>query len=135
MLTKWKQFMLRGNVLDLAVAVVIGAAFAAVINSLVTHIVNPLIAALVGQPDFSSMAVTVNGSQIQYGMFLNALIAFFLVATAIYFLVVAPATAMAERMRRGEPSPDPTTKTCGECLSEIPIKARRCAHCAQPQPA
>lgn len=135
MLTKWKQFMLRGNVVDLAVAVVIGAAFAAVITSLVTHIINPLIAALVGQPDFSAMTVTINSSEIKYGLFLNSLISFFLVATAIYFFVVAPVTALSERMRRGEPSPDPTTKTCAECLGEIPIKARRCMHCAQAQPA
>jgi large conductance mechanosensitive channel len=123
MFKKWKQFMLRGNVLDLAVAVVIGAAFAAVINSLVTHIINPLIAALIGQPDFAAMTATVNNSEIKYGLFLNSLISFFLVATAIYFFVVAPVTALSERLRRGEPSPDPTTKTCRECLS------------AQPQPA
>lgn len=135
MLKEWKQFMLRGNVIDLAVAVVIGAAFGAVINSLVTHIVTPLIAALVGQPDFSAMSVTVNNSEIKYGLFFNALISFLLVATAIYFSVVAPVAALTERMRRGEPSPDPSTKSCPECLSEIPIKARRCLHCAQPQAA
>ena len=129
----FKKFLLRGNVLDLAVAVVIGAAFGAVVTSFVTNILTPLIAAIVGKPDFSAYSVTLNGSQIAYGSFLNALIAFFLVAVAVYFFMVAPMNALIARMNRGETPPDPTTKRCPECLSEIPIAARRCAFCASPQ--
>ena len=128
----FKKFLVRGNVLDLAVAVVIGAAFGAVVTSFVTNILTPLIAALVGKPDFSAYSVTVNGSQIAYGSFLNALIAFFLVAAAVYFFMVAPMNAIIARMNRGETPPDPTTKRCPECLSEIPIAARRCAFCTSP---
>jgi large conductance mechanosensitive channel len=132
MLDGFKKFLLRGNVLDLAVAVVIGAAFGAVVTSFVTNILTPLIAAIVGKPDFSAYSVTVNGSQIAYGSFLNALIAFFLVAAAVYFFMVAPMNAMIARMNRGETPPDPTTKRCPECLSEIPIAAHRCAFCTSP---
>lgn len=130
MLDGFKKFLLRGNVLDLAVAVVIGAAFGAVVTSFVTNILTPLIAAIVGKPDFSAYAITLNGSQITYGTFLNALIAFFLVAAAVYFFMVAPMNAIIARMNRGETPPDPTTKRCPECLSEIPIAAKRCAFCS-----
>ena len=132
MLDGFKKFLLRGNVLDLAVAVVIGAAFGAVVTSFVTNILTPLIAAIIGKPDFSAYSATVNGSPIAYGSFLNALIAFFLVAAAVYFFMVAPMNAMIARMHRGEAPPDPTTKRCPECLSEIPIAARRCAFCTTP---
>lgn len=132
MFAGFKKFLLRGNVMDLAVAVVIGAAFGAVVTSFVTNILTPLIAAIVGKPDFSAYSATLNGSQITYGAFLNALIAFLLVAAAVYFFMVTPMNAMIARMNRGETPPDPTTKRCPECLSEIPIAARRCAFCTSP---
>jgi large conductance mechanosensitive channel len=128
----FKQFILRGNVVDLAVAVVIGAAFGAVVAALVKDLLTPLIAALVGKPDFSAIKFTVNGSEFLIGDFINALIAFILVAAAIYFFVVAPMNAITERRRRGQAPADPTTKKCPECLSEVPIAARRCAFCTQP---
>jgi large conductance mechanosensitive channel len=132
MFAGFKKFLLRGNVMDLAVAVVIGAAFGAVVTSFVTNILTPLIAAVAGKPDFSAYSATLNGSQITYGAFLNALIAFLLVTAAVYFFMVAPMNAMIARMHRGEAPPDPTTKRCLECLSEIPIAARRCAFCTSP---
>jgi large conductance mechanosensitive channel len=125
----FRQFVLRGNVLDLAVAVVIGGAFAAMVTALVKDLLTPLIAALVGKPDFSAITFTVNGTQFLIGDFINALIAFLLMAAAVYFFVVAPVNAIVERRRRGEPPADPTTKKCPECLSEVPIAARRCAFC------
>jgi large conductance mechanosensitive channel len=125
----FRQFVLRGNVLDLAVAVVIGGAFAAVVTALVKDLLTPLIAALVGKPDFSAITFTVNGSQFLIGDFINALVAFLLMALAVYFFVIAPVNAIVERRRRGEPPADPTTKKCSECLSEVPIAARRCAFC------
>jgi len=130
MLKGFKQFILRGNVLDLAVAVVIGGAFGAVVTALVKDLITPLIAALVGKPDFSAITATVNGSQFAIGDFINAVVSFLLIAAAIYFFVVAPVNALTARMRRGEAAPDPTTKKCPECLSEVPIAARRCAFCA-----
>jgi large conductance mechanosensitive channel len=129
MLSGFKQFILRGSVLDLAVAVVIGAAFGAVVASLVEDLLTPLIAALVGASDFSALAFTVNGSNFMIGEFLNALISFLLVSAALYFAVVLPVNTIAARRNRGEAPPDPTTKKCPECLSEIPIAARRCAFC------
>jgi large conductance mechanosensitive channel len=134
MLKGFKQFILRGNVVDLAVAVVIGAAFGAVVNSLVVNILTPLIAAIVGKPDFSAFSLNVNGSTVAYGVFLNAAVSFLMVAAAIYFFVIAPMNAIAERKRKGEAPPDPTTKKCPECVSEIPIAARKCAHCCSPVP-
>ena len=130
MLQGFKKFLLRGNVVDLAVAVVIGAAFGAVITSLVTNIFTPLIAAIAGKPDFSEFSFTVNNSKIMYGLFLNAVISFLLVAAAVYFFLVAPMNAYTERRNRGVAPADPTTKKCPECLSEIPIAAKRCAFCA-----
>jgi large conductance mechanosensitive channel len=132
MLQGFKQFLLRGNVVDLAVAVVIGGAFGAVVAALVKDLLTPLIAAIVGQPDFSAIQFTVNGSKFLIGEFINAMVSFLLVAAAIYFFVVAPMNAIMARRRRGEAPPDPTTKKCPECLSEVPIAARRCAFCAQP---
>ena len=125
----FKEFVLRGNVLDLAVAVVMGAAFSAVVTALVKDLITPLIAAIVGSPDFSSIALTVNGSKLLIGDFLNAVIAFLLMAVAVYFFIVLPVNHLVARMRRGEVPPDPTTKKCPECLSEIAIAARRCAFC------
>ena len=128
----FKAFLLRGNVVDLAVGVVIGVAFGVVITAFVKDLVTPLIAAIGGKPDFSSLNFTINNSKFTYGDFFNALIAFLIVAVVIYFFVVMPYTAMISRARK-EPPADPTTKKCTECLSEIPIDARRCAFCGQPQ--
>jgi large conductance mechanosensitive channel len=129
MLKGFKQFILRGNVLDLAVAVVIGGAFGAVITSLVSNIITPLIAAIVGKPDFSAFNLTINGAVISYGVFLNALISFLLVAAAVYFFMVAPMNAWKARAARNAVPADPTSKKCPECLSEIPVAAKRCAFC------
>src|SRR5437016_4158419 len=126
----FRQFLLRGNVLDLAVAVVIGGAFGAVVAALVKDLVMPLIAAIAGKPDFSAIVVTVNGSALLVGDFINAVIAFLLVAAAIYFFVVVPVNSLVARMNRGAAPADPTTKICPECLSEIPIGARRCKFCS-----
>lgn len=126
----FKAFLLRGNVVELATAVVIGVAFGVVITAFVKDLVTPLIAAIGGQPDFSSMSFTVNNSKFLYGDFLNALIAFVLIAAVIYFLVIVPYTAMMARSKK-EPPADPTTRKCPECLSEIPIDAHRCAFCGE----
>jgi large conductance mechanosensitive channel len=131
----FKQFLLRGNVLDLAVAVVIGAAFGAVITALVKDLVTPLIAAIVGKPDFSAIAFTVNNSKFAIGDFINAVVSFVLVAAAVYFFIVLPVNKVVARSRRGEAPVDPTTKKCPECLSEVPIAARKCAFCISPLPA
>ena len=125
----FKQFLLRGNVLDLAVGVVIGVAFGAVVTSFVKNLLTPLIAALVGKPDFSAYSFEINGSKLLYGEFVNTVISFLLVATAVYFFLVLPMNKLVERSRRSAVPADPTTKKCPECLSEIPIEARRCAHC------
>ena len=132
MLKGFRQFLLRGNVIDLAVAVVIGGAFGAVVSALVKDLLTPLIAAIVGQPDFSAIALTVNGSKFLIGDFINVVVGFVLVAAAIYFFVVTPMNMLTERRKRGEVPADPTTKKCKECLSEVPIAARRCAFCTQP---
>jgi large conductance mechanosensitive channel len=129
MLSGFKQFILRGNVIDLAVAVVIGGAFGAVVTSLVEDLLTPLIAAVVGAPDFSALIFSVNSSQFRIGEFVNAIISFLMIAAALYFAVVVPVNTLAARRNRGEAPPDPTTKKCPECLSEIAIAARRCAHC------
>lgn len=129
MLAGFKKFILRGNVIDLAVAVVIGAAFGAVVSSFVTNVLTPLISAIFGKPDFSALVANVNGSPVNYGLFLNSLISFLLIAAAIYFFMVAPMNYYTERRRRGEPPADPTTKKCPECVSEIAIAARRCPQC------
>ena len=130
----FKAFLLRGNVVDLAIAVVIGVAFGVVIAAFVKDLITPLIAALGGQPDFASLYFTINKSKFLYGDFIDALLAFLIVAAVIYFFVVVPYTRMVERSRK-EPPADPTTKKCTECLSEIPKDARRCAFCASPQAA
>jgi large conductance mechanosensitive channel len=132
MLEGFKRFLLRGNVVDLAVAVVIGGAFGAVVSALVKDLLTPFIAALVGKPDFSAIQFTINGSKFLIGDFVNAIVSFLLVAAAIYLFIVAPMNALEERRRRGEPPPDPTTKKCPECLTEVPIAARRCSACGQP---
>ena len=129
MLKGFKEFMLRGNVVELAVAVVMGVAFTAVVTALVKDLLTPLIAALVGAPDFSAIVLDVNGSKLLIGDFMNALFSFLMIAIAVYFFVVLPVNALLARIRRGEAPPDPTTKKCPECLSEVAIAARRCAFC------
>jgi large conductance mechanosensitive channel len=127
-LNDFKQFLLRGNVVDLAVAVVIGAAFGAVITALVQDLLTPLIAAIGGQQDFSALDFTINSSTFRYGDFINKVFTFVMIAAAVFFFVVVPINALIARSRK-EPPADPTTRKCPECLSEIPIDARRCAFC------
>lgn len=128
MLKEFKEFILRGNLIEVAVALVLALAFTAVVTSLVENLITPLIAAIFGQPDFSGLTFTINESTFRYGEFLNALLAFVLIAAVLFFLVVKPVNALIERSRR-EGTPDPTTRQCPECRSEIPVEARRCAHC------
>jgi large conductance mechanosensitive channel len=128
MFSGFKQFIMRGNVVDLAVGVVIGGAFGAIVASLTKDLLTPLIGILVGKPDFSG----IKAGPLLVGNFLNAVVGFLLVAFAIYFFVVLPMNAVTARMNKGQAPPAPTTKPCKECLSEIPIAARRCSHCAQP---
>lgn len=129
-LKEFKQFLLRGNVVDLAVGVVVGAAFGTLVTSLVKNILTPFIAAIAKVPDFSNLSFTLNSSVFQYGDFLNALVSFVLIAAAVFFFVVKPMNLLVRRTHSAPPS-DPTTKKCAECLSEIPLAARRCSHCAE----
>lgn len=128
MINEFKQFLLRGNVVDLAVGVVIGAAFTSVVNALVKGLLTPLIGAIAKVPDFSGLMFTLNGSQFMYGEFINAAISFLLVASAIFFFVIKPMNVLIAHSKRGLPE-SPTVKECPECLSEIPFAAKRCAHC------
>jgi large conductance mechanosensitive channel len=132
MLSGFKNFILRGNVVDMAVGVVIGAAFAGVVAGLTKAFITPLIAVIVGKPDYSSLKFMMRGTEFPIGDFINATVSFILIAAVVYFFVVLPVNALVARMNRGEKPPDPTTKKCPECLSDIPIDARRCAHCTQP---
>jgi len=127
----FKEFLLRGNVVDLAVAIVIGAAFVAIVNAFVKDLVTPLIAAIGGKPDFSQLTFTINKSKFLYGDFINAIVSFIIIAAIVYFFVVLPINTLIQRSRREAPS-DPTTRKCPECLSVIPISARRCAFCTSP---
>jgi large conductance mechanosensitive channel len=133
MLKGFRDFVLRGNVVDLAVAVILGAAFNAIVTSLVTDVLNPLIAATVGKPDFSSVILNIHGGHIKVGSFMNATVSFLIVASVVYFAIVLPLNALQSRLKKPAPEAPSTLKTCPECLSEIPLAARRCAHCAQPQ--
>jgi large conductance mechanosensitive channel len=130
MLKGFRDFILRGNVVDLAVAVVIGAAFTAIINSLVKDLINPLISAIFHKPDFSYLVLDINGGKITYGNFLNATIQFVLVAAAVYFLFVLPVNKLMARFFPAKAEP-PKTRPCPECLSDVPLEAKRCSHCAQ----
>jgi large conductance mechanosensitive channel len=131
MLKGFRDFILRGNVLDLAVAFIMGAAFNAIVTSLVKDVLMQFIAAIVSKPDFSSVVVKLNGTPILIGNFINAAIAFLIVAAAVYFFIVAPVNALTARLKKAEAPATPTTKTCPQCLSEIPVAATRCAHCTQ----
>lgn len=128
----FKQFLLRGNVVDLAIGVVIGAAFGNVVNSMVKGLLTPFIAAVVKQPDFSSISFTIRGSKFLFGDFVNSVVSFVIIASAVYFAVVLPMNALMAHMQLSGQPAQPSTKKCPECLSEIPIEARRCAHCTQP---
>jgi large conductance mechanosensitive channel len=132
MLSGFKQFILRGNVVDMAVGVVVGAAFATVVSAFTKDLLTPFIAALVGKPDFSYIGFTIGSTSFPVGDFINAAIAFLLVAAAVYFFVVTPVNLLVARTKKSPVPADPTTKKCPECLSEIPIDAKRCAHCGQP---
>jgi large conductance mechanosensitive channel len=131
MLKEFKQFLLRGNVVDLAVGVVIGAAFGSVVTALVSDLLTPFISAIARVPDFSGLVFVLNGSKFMYGHFFNTLISFILVAAAVFFFVIKPINMLISRSHK-EPPADPTEKKCPECLSDIPINAKRCAHCTQP---
>ena len=124
----FKEFLLRGNLVDTAVAFVIGLAFAAVITALVTDLITPLIAAIGGKPNFANLSFTINSSHFLYGAFINAVITFLVIAAVIFFLVVKPVNALMAR-RRTEPPIDEAVRQCPECLSDIPVAARRCAFC------
>ena len=132
MLKGFRDFILRGNVVDLAVAVILGAAFNAIVTSLVSDVLNPLIAATIGKPDFSSVILHVGGGQIKVGTFLNAAVSFLIVAAVVYFAIVLPLNHLMARLKKPAPEAPSSMKTCPECLSEIPQAAKRCAHCAQP---
>jgi large conductance mechanosensitive channel len=125
----FKEFLLRGNVIDMAVGIVVGAAFGTVVSAFVKDLLTPFIAAVVSKPDFSNIAFTLNSSRFMVGDFINQLISFVIVAAAVYFAVVMPVNKLISRLK---PPPAPTTKTCPECISEIPIGAKRCAHCTSP---
>lgn len=127
----FRDFVLRGNVVDLAVAVILGAAFNAIVTALVADILNPLIAATVGKPDFSAVVVNIGNGHIKVGSFLNAVIGFLIVATVVYLFVVLPLNTLQNRLKQPSPDAPSTLKTCPECLSEIPLAAKRCAHCTQ----
>jgi large conductance mechanosensitive channel len=128
MLKEFREFILRGNLVDLAVAVVIGAAFTAVVNAMVKDIVTPIIAAIGGKPDFSALDFTINGSRFAYGDFINAALTFLIVAAVVFFFVVKPVNALMARYR-SEPAVDQETRACPECLSDVPVAALRCAFC------
>lgn len=128
MLKGFRDFLLRGNVVDLAVAVVIGAAFTSIVNALVKDVITPLIGALGGEPDFSKVTFTINHSKFLFGEFLNAVISFLIIASIVYFFVVLPMNRILSRIKKGE-KVDPSDKTCPECQSQIPVKATRCKFC------
>jgi large conductance mechanosensitive channel len=132
MLKGFRDFILRGNVVDLAVAVILGAAFNSIVTSLVKDVLTQLIAAIVGKPDFSSVMLKVNGTPIMIGNFLNAAISFLIVASVVYFGIVLPLNKLLAKLQKPAPEAASSVKTCPECLSDIPLAARRCAHCAQP---
>jgi large conductance mechanosensitive channel len=128
MLKGFRDFIMRGNVIDLAVAVVIGGAFGSIVNALVKDLITPLIGALGGKPDFSGIFFSVNNSKFMIGDFLNAMVSFLIISSVIYFFIVAPMNKIMSKIRKKE-SVEPNERTCPECLSLIPIKAKRCKYC------
>ncbi len=131
MIKGFRDFILRGNVVDLAVAVIIGAAFGAVVTALTTDIITPLIAAIVGKPSFGALILTVHGSPVKYGDFLNALIDFVLKASVVYFFIVVPLGYLLAKVKGPVPDAPPATKVCAQCLSDIPVAAKRCKFCTE----
>ena len=131
MLKGFRDFILRGNVMDLAVAVIIGAAFTAIVTALTANIINPLLGAVVGKPNFDSMVGHVNGGVVEYGKFLTAVVNFLLIAAVVYFLLVLPTQYLLKKFNPPAATP-PATKACPECLSDIPVAAHRCKFCGQP---
>ena len=131
MIKGFKEFILRGNVIDLAVAVIVGAAFTAIVTSLVTNIITPLLAAIVGKPDFSALKFTLHGGVITYGTFLNSVISFLLLASVVYFGIMVPMNFFLAKIKRPVELPV-TTKACPQCLSDVPLAATRCRFCTQP---
>ena len=129
----FKKFILRGNVVDLAVGLAVGAAFTGIVNAFVKDLITPLVGAFISTSDLSSIVFTINGSKFAVGDFLNALVSFLIIATVVYFFVVLPMNTFTERMKGRETPADPTSKKCPECLSEIPLQASRCAFCGQQQ--
>ena len=134
MLKGFRDFILRGNVVDLAVAVIIGAAFNAIVNSMVKDVLTQVIAAIAGKPDFSGVVLKLRGTPIMLGNFLNAAISFLIVASVVYFGIVLPLNTLLARLKKPAPEAPSSMKNCPECLSEIPVAAKRCAHCTQPVP-
>lgn len=132
MLKGFRDFILRGNVVDLAVAVIVGAAFTSIVNSLVKDLINPLIAATVHKPDFSAIVFTIHGGKFQLGDFLNQLISFLLISATVYFFFVLPINSLIRRFHHSAQAAPPSTRPCPECLADIPLAAKRCSHCTQP---
>jgi large conductance mechanosensitive channel len=131
MLKGFRDFILRGNVMDLAIAFIMGAAFNAIVTSLVKDVLTQLIAAVVGKQDFSALVINVNGTPVMIGNFLNATISFLIVAFVVYFFMVLPINSLMAKFKGPAPEVPPATKACPECLSDIPVAAKRCSHCAQ----
>jgi large conductance mechanosensitive channel len=134
MLKGFRDFILRGNVMDLAVAVIIGGAFTAIVTSLTANIINPLLGAIVGKPNFDGLIAHVHGGEIKYGTFLTAVVNFVLIAGVVYFLLVLPTQYLLKKFNppAAEPEPPPPTKACAQCLGDIPVAATRCKFCTQP---
>ncbi len=134
MLKGFRDFILRGNVMDLAVAVIVGAAFTAIVTALTTDIINPLLGAFIGKPNFDYLIANVHGGEVKYGAFLTAIVNFLILAGVIYFFLVTPTQYLLKRFNRpeAEPVPAPATKACPQCLSDIPVAATRCRFCTQP---
>jgi len=132
MLKGFRDFILRGNVMDLAVAVIIGGAFTAIVTALTKNIINPLMGAIIGQPNFDNLVVSIHGGKIEYGIFLTAVINFLLIALVVYFFMVLPMQFLLKKFNKPAPDAPATTKTCAQCLSEIPLAATRCKFCTQP---
>lgn len=134
LLKEFRNYLMRGNVVDLAVAVVIGAAFAGVVNALTDDIIMPIIGIFGGAPDFSTNTFSINGSEFKWGHFVTQFISFVIIAAVIFFVVIKPMNLLMERIKRGQGTPDPATRSCPECLGQVPIAAKRCMFCAQPLP-
>lgn len=127
----FRDFILRGNVMDLAVAVIIGAAFTAIVTSLTNNIINPLLGAIIGKPNFDYLVANVNGGEVKYGAFLTSVVNFLILAAVVYFFLVVPTQYLLRRFHPQQAEP-PATKACPQCLGDIPISATRCKYCTQP---